>query len=456
MTEILNGKFVYSEYLENLSSISTIKDKIPREKYQEYNVKRGLRNDNGTGVLVGLTSIGEVSGYIIQDNEKIPAPGKLYYRGIDIEDIVADIEKNDRHGFEEVIFLLLFGVLPNKEQIKDFKEVLSVLRELPDGFKEAAILRTPCKNIMIKLARSVLSLYSYDDDAEDPAILNILKQSIGIIAKFPTIAAYSYQAKAHYFDNKSLYLHTSIPQYSAAQNFLHLVRPDNKFSKLEADILDLMLILHAEHGGGNNSTFTTHVVSSTGTDIYSAVTAAIGSLKGSKHGGANLKVTAMAKDVMDHVKDWSNDEEIENYLLKILNKEAFDNSGLIYGLGHAVYTVTDPRAVLLKKKARELAIEKNELEKFKVYEAIERLGPKAFSKVKGADKEICANIDLYSGFVYELLNIPVELCTPLFAVSRIVGWCAHIIEEHITGGKIMRPAYKSVSDRVKYVPLEER
>lgn len=451
-----NNKENTYKVLENLSSISTVKDKIPSEKYIEYNVKRGLRNSNGTGVLVGLTSIGEVSGYIMQDSEKIAIPGKLMYRGIDITDIVDDISKTDRHGFEEVIFLLLFGTLPNKEQLLEFKELLTALSKLPSGFTEDTILKTPCKNIMIKLSRSVLALYSFDEDAEDNSVVNVLKQSIGLIAKFPTLAAYGYQAKAHYYDKKSLYIHSPKPEYSIAENFLHLIRPDNKFSKIEADILDLMLILHAEHGGGNNSTFTTHVVSSTGTDIYSAVAAAIGSLKGSKHGGANLKVASMAKDIMENVKNWDDDEEFEAYLLKILKKEAFDKSGLIYGLGHAVYTISDPRAVLLKKKAKELAIEKNELEKFKIYEAIERLGPKAFKAYKGADKDICANVDLYSGFVYELLNIPIELCTPLFAVSRIVGWCAHILEEHITGGRIMRPAYKSVSKKVPYTKLSDR
>ncbi len=455
MTDAKNN-MMSSEYLENLSSISTVKDKIPKEKYLKYNVKRGLRNDNGTGVLVGLTSIGEVSGYIIEDNEKIATPGKLYYRGINIEDIVADIENDDRHGFEEVVFLLLFGVLPTKEQLDDFKEILCAARELPERFTEDTILKTPCENIMIKLSRSVLDLYSYDKNAEDNSTLNILRQSIELIAKFPTLAAYGFQAKSHYFDKKSLVIHAQDPNLSAAENFLHLIRPDSKFTKLEADILDLMLILHAEHGGGNNSTFTTHVVSSTGTDIYSAVAAAIGSLKGSKHGGANLKVTSMAQNIMDNVKNWADDDEFEEYLIKILKKEAFDNSGLIYGLGHAVYTITDPRAILLKRKAKELAIEKNEMEKFLVYEAIERLGPKAFSKVKGNGKEICANVDLYSGFVYQLLDIPVELCTPLFAVSRIVGWCAHILEEHITGGKIMRPAYKSVSNRSEYVNLQDR
>jgi len=444
------------KYLEQLSNISTIQDKIPGDKYIQYNVKRGLRNSNGTGVLVGLTSIGEVSGYVMQDNEKIPTDGKLFYRGIDINDIVKDISENKRFGFEEVIFLLLFGTLPDKNQLKDFKELLEISAPLPDGFTEDTILKTPCENIMIKLSRSVLALYSYDEDAENNSIVNILKQSIGLIAKFPVLAAYGYQAKAHYFDKKSLYIHTVQPGYSTAEDFLHLIRPDNKFTELEAEILDLMLILHAEHGGGNNSTFTTHVVSSTGTDIYSAIAAAIGSLKGSKHGGANLKVTAMIDDIVENVKNLNDDEEFKNYLVKILNKEAFDNSGLIYGLGHAVYTISDPRAVLLKKKAYELAVEKNAVDKFRIFESVERLGPVAFSEVKGADKEICANVDLYSGFVYQMLNIPTELCTPLFAVSRIVGWCAHIIEEHITGGRIMRPAYKNVSKRIPYTKLSDR
>lgn len=450
------NKEITEKYLDAMSSISSVKNKIPNEKYNEYNVKRGLRYSNGTGVLVGLTSIGEVSGYIMEENKKIPAPGKLYYRGIDINDIVEDISSTDRHGFEEVIFLLLFGILPNEEQLKDFKELMAACTMLPKGFTEDTILKTPCENIMIKLSRSVLALYSYDENAEDNSVVNVLKQSIGLIAKFPVLAAYGYQAKSHYFDHNSLYIHSPKPEYSTAENFLHLVRPDNKFTKLEADILDLMLILHAEHGGGNNSTFTTHVVSSTGTDIYSAVAAAIGSLKGSKHGGANLKVTSMIDNIIENVKDLKNDEEIKNYLVKILNKEAFDHSGLIYGMGHAVYTITDPRAVLLKKKAKELAIEKNAVDKFRVFEAIERLGPVAFSEVKGKDKEICANVDLYSGFVYQMLNIPMELCTPLFAVSRVVGWCAHILEEHITGGRIIRPAYKNVSQRIEYTRLKDR
>lgn len=456
MKKNFNNFRIPKEYLENLCDISRVTNQIDAYYYDKYNVKRGLRNQDGTGVLVGLTSIGEVSGYIIADNEKEAVPGKLIYRGVDIRDIVEDVASSNRHGFEEVIFLLLFGVLPNQAQLTEFKELIGVLRLLPDGFTEDMILKTPCKDIMIKLSRSVLALYSYDDNPDDTSALNVLKQSIELIAKFPTLAAYAYQAKSRYFDGKSLYLHTPKIEFSTAESFLYMLRPDNQFTKLEADILDLMLILHAEHGGGNNSTFAAHVVTSSGTDIYSAVAAAIGSLKGPKHGGANAKVTKMARDIMDHVENWEDDDEIAAYLEKIVRKEAFDHTGLIYGMGHAVYTISDPRAELLREKARELAKERGTLKELAVYEAVERLTPEVLEKVRGVKKDICANVDLYSGFVYQMLNIPQELCTPLFAVSRIVGWCAHILEENITGGRIIRPAYKSVSKRIGYIPLEER
>ena len=456
MKKNFNNFRIPKEYLENLCDISRVTNQIDAYYYDKYNVKRGLRNQDGTGVLVGLTSIGEVSGYIIADNEKEAVPGKLIYRGVDIRDIVEDVASSNRHGFEEVIFLLLFGVLPNQAQLMEFKELIGVLRLLPDGFTEDMILKTPCKDIMIKLSRSVLALYSYDDNPDDTSALNVLKQSIELIAKFPTLAAYAYQAKSRYFDGKSLYLHTPKIEFSTAESFLYMLRPDNQFTKLEADILDLMLILHAEHGGGNNSTFAAHVVTSSGTDIYSAVAAAIGSLKGPKHGGANAKVTKMARDIMDHVENWEDDDEIAAYLEKIVRKEAFDHTGLIYGMGHAVYTISDPRAELLREKARELAKERGTLKELAVYEAVERLTPEVLEKVRGVKKDICANVDLYSGFVYQMLNIPQELCTPLFAVSRIVGWCAHILEENITGGRIIRPAYKSVSKRIGYIPLEER
>ncbi len=444
------------DYLLELSEISTFQQKIPSEKYTRYNVKRGLRNENGTGVLVGLTSIGEVSGYLIQDNEIIPAEGHLSYRGVDINDIAEDIEKNPRHGFEEVAYLLLFGQLPDEKKLQNFKEVISNLIFLPEGFTEDMILKTPSKNIMIKLARSILALYSVDENPDDTSIINLLRQSINLVAKFPIMAAYAYQAKCHYFDNKSLYIHPPIQSYSIAENFLHLIRPDNQFTKLEADILDLLLITHAEHGGGNNSTFTSHVVASSGTDIYSAVAAAIGSLKGPKHGGANIKVSEMFNEIKENVHDWSNEKQLRDYLEKILRKQAFDRSGLIYGMGHAVYTLSDPRAVMIKKKARKLAEEKGALSEFELLDTIERISPSMMHEIKGIDKTICANIDLYSGFVYQLLNIPTELYTPLFAIARLVGWCAHILEENISGGRIMRPAYKSVSKKKEYVPLSER
>ncbi len=443
-------------YLQEINNITTVKNRIPADKYTKYNVKRGLRNENGTGVLVGLTSIGEVSGYLIQDNEIIPAEGRLSYRGININDIVGDVLSTGRHGFEEVAFLLLFGTLPTVKQLSDFKEVLGNLRTLPDGFTEDMILKTPSKNIMIKLSRSILALYSNDEDPDNTSTNNLLKQSINMVAKFPTLVAYGYQAKSHYYDGDSLYIHTPNPEYNTAENFLHLIRKDNKFSKLEADLVDLLLMVHAEHGGGNNSTFTSHVVASSGTDIYSALAAAIGSLKGPKHGGANAMVCAMLKEIKENVKDWSNENEVREYVSKILRKEAFDKTGLVYGIGHAIYTNSDPRAVLLKKKAKELAIEKNALNEFNLMDMIERVTPELMREIRNIDKPMCANIDFYSGFVYQLLNIPEELYTPLFAMARVVGWCAHILEENITGGRIIRPAYKSISKRSEYTPLEQR
>ncbi len=452
-----NSKYIIPEsYLEEINNITTIRNRIPAEKYAKYNVKRGLRNDNGTGVLVGLTSIAEVSGYVIEDNEIVPIEGRLSYRGIDINDIVNDVLSTGRHGFEEVSFLLLFGILPNKEQLKSFKEVLGNSRTLPEGFTEDMILKMPSKNIMNKLARNILSLYSHDDKADDLSTTNLLRQSINIIAKFPTLAAYAYSAKSHYYDGNSLYIHTPNPEYSTAENFLHMVRNDNKFTKLEADLVDLLLIVHAEHGGGNNSTFTSHVVASSGTDIYSALAAAIGSLKGPKHGGANAMVCSMLKEIKENVKNWEDEAEVREYIAKILRKEAFDKSGLVYGIGHAIYTNSDPRCVLLKKKAKELAIEKNALDEFNLMDMIERVTPEVMFEVRNIDKPMCANIDFYSGFVYQLLDIPEDLYTPMFAIARVAGWCAHILEENITGGKIMRPAYKSVSKRTEYTPLSER
>ncbi len=449
----MTKKQLTPEYIDHLSHKVDEFSQIDSSLYGKYDVKRGLRNANGTGVLVGLTTVGNVSSYIIENDEKIAIPGKLSYRGIEIRDIIAGL-KGKRKGFEEVVFLLLFSKLPNKEEFETFCDSVATYRELPYGFTEDMILKAPSKDIMNKLARGVLALYSYDNSPDDTSIPNVIRQIIELISRLSTIAAYGYQAKKHYYDGRSLVLHRSVEEYSIAENFLHLIRSNKKFTPLEAEILDLMLILHAEHGGGNNSTFTTHVVTSSGTDVYSSIAAAIGSLKGPRHGGANIKVVEMMESLCENVKDWENDDEIMDYLAKILDKKAYDNSGLIYGMGHAVYTISDPRAELLREKARELAEEKGAMKQFKVYEAVERLAPIVINRK--TSKIICANVDLYSGFVYQMLNIPKELFTPLFAISRVAGWGAHIIEEISMNKKIMRPAYKCVSKDTGYVPMEER
>ena len=444
---------ITKDLLNNLSEKVKNYAKIDNELYTKYNVKRGLRNKDGTGVLVGLTTVGEVRGYIVVDNEKVAAPGKLSYRGIEIRDIIDGLNGR-RMGFEEIIYLLLFSKLPDKDELSEFCEITSSYRDLPYGFTEDMVLKSPSKDIMNKLARSVLALYSYDLSPDDTSVPNVIRQSIELISRLSIIAAYGYQAKKHYYDGESLILHQSVKEYSIAENFLHLIRNDNKFSALEAEILDLMLILHAEHGGGNNSTFTTHVITSSGTDIYSAIAAAIGSLKGPRHGGANIKVAEMLDDLYRTVTDVTDEDQIYQYLADTLDKKTNDYSGLIYGMGHAVYTVSDPRTDLLREKSRELAEEKGVIADFKLIEAIERLAPIVINKK--TNKDICANVDLYSGFVYRILNIPEELFTPLFAISRISGWCAHIIEEIAMNGKIMRPAYKSISEKQSYIPLDKR
>jgi len=424
--------------------------------YPKYNVKRGLRNANGTGVVVGLTQIGDAEGYYVNDkNEKCPKPGKLYYRGIDVEDIVANIEKGDRFGYEETSYLLLFGHLPNQKELAIYKAMLGAHRNLPQGFTHDMILSVPSSNIMNKLARSVLALYSYDAKADDISIENVLHQSIILIASFPALIAYAYQAKHSYYFNESMYLHNPDPKLSSAENILRMIRPDGKYTELEAKMLDLSMILHADHGGGNNSAFTTHVVSSTGTDTYSAIASAVCSLKGPKHGGANVEVLGMIADLKKNVSDITNFDEVEEYLKKLLHKEAFDRQGLIYGLGHAVYTLSDPRATVLKKMARTLAEEKGLLDDIALYDFIERRGPQLFCEYKGLNKPVCANVDLYSGFVYNALNIPEDMAAPLFAASRISGWCAHRIEE-LVSGKIIRPAYLNIQEPRGYTPMEER
>ncbi len=429
---------------------------ISRKLYDEYNVKRGLRNENGTGVLVGLTRIGDVHGYLLDEGEQVPVEGRLRYRGISVKELTKGFQEGKRYGFEEVCYFLLFGDLPNQEQYDMIRRELAVERELPDGFIEEMILKFPSKDIMNKLARCVLVLYSFDDSPDDVSIANVVNQCIRLIAQMPLLAAYGYIAHDHYHCGGDLFINRPDPNLSCAENFLHVLRKDGKFTQLEAETLDLCLVLHAEHGGGNNSSFTTHVVSSSGTDTYSAVAASIGSLKGPKHGGANLRVTQMMEDLIENIDDYYSDEQIEDYLTKVVKKEANDKSGLIYGFGHAVYTLSDPRAVILKEKARVLANESGKEEIFQLYDRVERIVPEVFKKVKKSDKAICANVDFYSGFVYKILGIPKDLYTPIFAMGRIAGWSAHRIEELVFKPRIMRPAYKNVCPRREYVEMEDR
>jgi citrate synthase len=431
-------------------------NKIDPELYTKYNVKRGLRNADGTGVLVGLTRVGDVHGYIMDEGERVPVDGKLYYRGYDVEDLVYHAAREQRYGFEETIYLLLFGDLPTQAELEEFSALLGEKRALPNNFAEDTIMKVPSPDIMNKLARSVLTCYAYDDKAEDLSPENVLRQSIELIARFPTMVAYAYMAKKHYYDHESLFIHSPGKTVSTAETLLSLIRQDQKFTRLEAEILDLALVLHAEHGGGNNSTFAVHLISSADTDTYSAIAAGVGSLKGYKHGGANIKVMGMMEDIKKGVKHWDSEGEVADYLIKILKGEAFDRTGLIYGQGHAVYTVSDPRATLLRNKAEELAKEKGFDEEFNLYRTIETLVPKVFKQVKGSDKAICTNVDFYSGFVYHMLGIPTELYTPIFAISRVAGWCAHRMEEIISGGRIIRPAYKCVQPRLPFVPIADR
>ena len=443
-------------FLTKYSEITDRQNRIPAELYEKYSVKRGLRNPDGTGVLVGLTEIGQVHGYIMDEGEKIPVPGVLRYRGIDLKDIVTGFQEEKRFGFEETAFLLLFGYLPQKSELEDFSRQLGELRELPPHFVEDMILKAPSVDIMNKIARSVLSLYSFDDFADLTDIPNVLRQSVQLISRFPSITAYAYQAKSHYFGGESLFIHNPDPLKSTAENMLMMIRLDKAYTQQEAEILDLCLVLHAEHGGGNNSAFTTHVVSSSGTDTYSAIAAAVGSLKGPLHGGASGMVRTMMQDIMKNVKDWSSEEQVAAYVRKILKKEAFDGKGLVYGMGHAVYTISDPRAELLKVKAAELAITTGKEDEFTLYNLVEKVTPGIFVEVTGYDKDLCANVDFYSGFVYTCLNLPRELFTPLFAVARITGWCAHRVEELVSGGRIIRPAYRSITRSRAYKPMSER
>ena len=433
-------------------------DWIDPALYRKFGVKRGLRNDNGTGVLVGLTTIGNVHGYVMNEGEKQPIPGELYYRGINVRDIVMADKREHRFGYEETAYLILFGDLPTARQLVDWKNKIGAYRRLSDGFKENAILRNPSKDLMNALARAVLFAYAFDPDGtpDDISIEKCLEQSVDLIGSIPTIAAYAYQAKAHYHNGASLMLRNPDATKSTAENILMLTREDGRYTKLEAETLDLALILHAEHGGGNNSSFTTHVVTSSYSDIYSSVAASVLSLKGSRHGGANLRVMRQFEEIKANVKDWKKIENVVRYLEKIADGKAGDHTGLIYGLGHAVYTISDPRAQMLKEKARALAKEKGREAEMKLFESIEEFGPSIIRARHPRAEDVCANVDLYSGFVYDMLNIPKDLYTPLFAVARCVSWCAHRMEELVNGGPIIRPAYKPIFHPKAYVKLSDR
>ncbi len=432
---------------------------IVPELFEKFNVKRGLRNADHTGVLVGLTNVGDVVGYKKEGEKMIPVDGKLIYRGIDVEDLVQGAINQKRHGFDEVVYLLLSGKLPNKEELAIFMEHMGSMRELPDEFTKNMILTLNGNSIMNMLARSVLGLYTLDPRAEETSLENMVDQSLNLIAKFPTIIAYSYHAMRHAFQRKTLSIRHPHKELSTAENFLLMLKGEGKYTQLEADILDLSLILHADHGGGNNSTFTIRVTSSTETDTYSAVASAIASLKGPLHGGANHEVLNMMDNIKENVKNWDSEQEVTDYIYKILKKKAYDGSGKIYGIGHAVYTISDPRAILLKKQARELAVEKGRLEEFELYQMIERLAPQIFYEFKGdkVAKRVCANVDFYSGFVYNCIGIRDSVYTPLFAMSRIAGWCSHRLEElTFDARRIIRPAYKNVFGSQEYVNLEDR
>ena len=439
-----------------LSEICMKNSVINPELYGKYDVKRGLRDISGRGVLTGLTDISEIQSYIMEEEDMIPCDGQLFYRGINIQEIVSGFIKEKRFGFEETAYLLMFGQMPNRTQLEEFNRILGEYRTLPTSCVRDIIMKAPSADMMNTLARSVLTLYSYDDAADDISIPNVIRQCLQLTALFPLLSVYGYQAYRHYHDGQSLYIHTPDPNLSTAENILRLLRPDSSYTELEARILDVALVLHAEHGGGNNSTFTTHVVTSSGTDTYSSVAASLGSLKGPKHGGANIKVVRMIEDMKEVVKNWEDEEEVGRYLTALLHKEAFDKAGLIYGMGHAVYSLSDPRANIFKHFVESLSKEKGKEEEFKLYSMVERLAPEIISKERKIYKGVSANIDFYSGFVYSMLDLPLELYTPIFAIARIAGWGAHRVEELINAGKIIRPAYKSISERVEYVPLDER
>ncbi|MBQ3037779.1 MAG: citrate/2-methylcitrate synthase [Clostridia bacterium] len=447
----------YSEITQQIKELSEkcrSNGIIDTELYYKYDVKRGLRDRHGKGVLTGLTEIGEVKSYTIDDGEIIPCEGKLYYHGVDIERLVDGFVSDDRFGFEETVYLLIFGELPTDKELTQFRELLSDYRSLPTSFVRDIIMKAPSQDMMNTLARSVLTMYAYDENPDDTSLENVLRQCLQLISVFPLLSVYGYQACKHYLHGDSLFIHTPPKNLSVAETILYTLRPDKNYTPLEAKILDTALVLHAEHGGGNNSTFTTHVVSSSGTDTYSTIAASLGSLKGPRHGGANKKVVQMFADMKEKVSDWTNEDEIRAYLQGILDKKEFDQSGLIYGLGHAVYTISDPRTKVLKSLIKPLAVEKNRLDELALYEKVEKIAPELLSAKR--DRAVSANVDFYSGFVYSMLELPLELYTPIFAIARIAGWSAHRVEDILNAGKIIRPAYKNVQKHKEYKNLIDR
>ena len=444
-----------SDLFDKLVKYCMASGAINLDLYAEYDVKRGLRDSNGKGVLTGLTEISDVLSYKLVDGRKIPCDGELYYQGYNIEDLVKGFENKD-YGFEETTYLLLFGELPTEEQLATFKNLLASMQELSARFIRDVLMKAPCNNIMNALQKGILTLYSYDSNPDDISVENVLRQSLELIAKMSLIAVYSYHSYRHFEMGETLVIRNPDPNRSIAENLLRMLRKDGKYTPLEAKVLDICLVLHAEHGGGNNSSFTTHVVSSSGTDTYSAIAASVGSLKGPRHGGANMKVQQMFADIKAHIDDWTDEDKIREYLVKILNKEAFDGAGLIYGMGHAVYTLSDPREKILKEYAKKLSKEKGKEDEFRLYDTVERIAAEEVMKARQLFKPVCANVDFYSGYVYSMLEIPEELYTPIFAISRISGWSAHRLEELVNKGKIIRPAYKYVGVHKAYVPMKDR
>ena len=452
-----NDYFEVTPQIAGLTELCRSHSVIDPQLYAQYDVKRGLRDINGKGVLAGLTEISEIVASRTVDGKSVPCEGKLYYRGIDIEDLVNGFVSENRFGFEETVYLLLFGSLPDAGQLADFRGLLTRYRTLPTNFVRDIIMKAPSFDMMNTLARSVLTLYAYDEKANDPSLENVLRQCVEMIALFPQLAVYGYQAYRHNEDpQNSFFIHAPRPELSTAENILYMLRLDNRYSPLEARILDLALVLHAEHGGGNNSSFTTHVVASSGTDAYSVIAAALGSLKGPKHGGANVKVVRMFEDMKQEVRDWKDEDEVADYLHRLLNRQAFDRAGLIYGMGHAVYSLSDPRADIFRQYVQRLSAEKGLTREYELYALVERLAPEIIGRERKTYKGVSANIDFYSGFVYHMLGLPTELFTPVFAMARIAGWSAHLMEERINEGKIIRPAYMSIAPHRTYLPLGER